>query len=768
MRRPSSAPARGRLAALAIAAVALAAAAAPAAAAAAGDLDSSFGSAGVAHLAAGAELNAVAAEPDGGAVAVGRTGSSMIAAKLTPAGQLDASFGSGGIATVGAGVARAVAIQADGKIVVVGDDCSAPSSFCSTGGLVVARLNPNGSLDSSFGSGGIVHTAATGRGFAVALGPGGQIVAGGDIRLSSDGFRRMLVARLNPNGSLDSSFPGGGVGVVDLGQDTVAKGIAVQPNGKIVIAGSQGPGAHQVTNGFAVRLDANGGVDSTFGGGSTPAGAASPGIYWYFHPVSGASSSFNAVVLDPKGGIALAGWDAQDQQQQALFAHLGCGGQPQAGFGAAGTVTLPSSNAGSIASPAGANGVGIGGGDAVIGAGRFQNSGLAEVGVWGVSATGAQVFSTSEVQSAEGRGLAIDPSGSILVAGDDLSTGGQVLGGFVARYIGTGAPPAASNVCGAGGPPPAGQAPTVTTGGASDVTQSGATVSGTVNPNGQSTTYHFEYGTTSGYGQSTAPAGAGDGTAAVAAPASLTGLDPGTTYHYRLVATNATGTSVGGDRTFTTSGGPPAVGSRARVLAHQVFLTRSGGAAKVYLGCLGAARCSGKLVLRAGGVVAKAPSFRLRANRGALVRAPLTKRGTRGLRHAKRGALAVTLAVTNQDGSGDTGGGRLFDRGAKQLNERASLGAGKAFAKPGGGARIWLACLGRQRCEGRLRLVEDGRRVARASYSSAADSAKLVRIALDAQATAALEAAGRLRVEAKASNRNGNGASHKLTVIEAG
>lgn len=94
--------------------------------------------------------------------------------------------------------------------------------------------------------------------------------------------------------------------------------------------------------------------------------------------------------------------------------------------------------------------------------------------------------------------------------------------------------------------------PTVSTGGAGQVTQTSATLTGKVNPNGASTTYWFEYGLTSGYGAATGPTDAGSGTQAKTATASLTGLAPFAKYHYRLVARNEKGTTFGSDRTFTT------------------------------------------------------------------------------------------------------------------------------------------------------------------------------------------------------------------------
>lgn len=97
-------------------------------------------------------------------------------------------------------------------------------------------------------------------------------------------------------------------------------------------------------------------------------------------------------------------------------------------------------------------------------------------------------------------------------------------------------------------------APLVTTTAATSVTATAATLNGTVNPNTFATTYHFEWGTTTGYGTSTTPASAGSGSTVVPVSAPLTGLATGTTYHYRLVGVNSEGSSNGNDVTFTPGG----------------------------------------------------------------------------------------------------------------------------------------------------------------------------------------------------------------------
>src|SRR3954451_23591402 len=94
--------------------------------------------------------------------------------------------------------------------------------------------------------------------------------------------------------------------------------------------------------------------------------------------------------------------------------------------------------------------------------------------------------------------------------------------------------------------------PNVSTGGANGVTADAARLHGTVNPRGLTTTYYFEYGTTRRYGSRTPDASAGAGTRNKSVSAAVGGLKPNTAYHYRIVASNPSGVSSGGDRSFTT------------------------------------------------------------------------------------------------------------------------------------------------------------------------------------------------------------------------
>jgi hypothetical protein len=96
-------------------------------------------------------------------------------------------------------------------------------------------------------------------------------------------------------------------------------------------------------------------------------------------------------------------------------------------------------------------------------------------------------------------------------------------------------------------------APKANTGGSKHVAYNTATVAGSVNPESSSTSYYFQYGPTKAYGGQSAIASAGAGDKAVSVAAALSGLQPLTVYHYRLVAVNAAGTTMGADHTFQTT-----------------------------------------------------------------------------------------------------------------------------------------------------------------------------------------------------------------------
>ena len=119
-------------------------------------------------------------------------------------------------------------------------------------------------------------------------------------------------------------------------------------------------------------------------------------------------------------------------------------------------------------------------------------------------------------------------------------------------------------------------APAAVTGAASSITATGASIAGTVNAHGRATAYIVEYGTTTSFGSITAPQSAGSSTADLAVTVPMGGLSPGTTYYYRLVATNAIGTTAGALMTFTTAPTAPTVVTGAASAITPTSATLSG------------------------------------------------------------------------------------------------------------------------------------------------------------------------------------------------
>jgi hypothetical protein len=136
--------------------------------------------------------------------------------------------------------------------------------------------------------------------------------------------------------------------------------------------------------------------------------------------------------------------------------------------------------------------------------------------------------------------------------------------------------------------------PTVRTGGATEVGQSAANLHGRVNPQGAETTYYFQYGTTRKYGAVTSTQSAGAGTTGVRVTAGTGALAPATTYHYRLVATNAKGATAGGDRTFKTQRQPLGV-----TLAGNPNPVRTGAGTTLYGTLSGTGNANRQVVLQA-------------------------------------------------------------------------------------------------------------------------------------------------------------------------
>lgn len=209
---------------------------------------------------------------------------------------LDTSFGEGGVvytefpqAGIPGDFAEAVAVQPDGKVVVAGHG---------GGGAAVARLNPDGSLDSTFAGDGLKIVGPLGRGASaldVALEGDGDVVLAGRTRGPEFGDESdFLVARLNADGSPDTGFGGDGVVTTDTGRfvSDVAYGVALAPDNDIIVAGQTGAG-------FSLaRYETDGSLEQLFGDGGL-----------VLAPESGVSTRYEDIEVQPDARILAGGRD---------------------------------------------------------------------------------------------------------------------------------------------------------------------------------------------------------------------------------------------------------------------------------------------------------------------------------------------------------------------------------------------------------------------------------------------------------------------------
>ncbi len=233
-----------------------------------GHLDPTFGSDGKVTTDFGGNETALglAVQANGKAVLAGTRfdpgpSDDFVLARYTARGALDATFDRDGKVTTdfggGPDGAHDVAIQADGKIVAAGSGIPSqvrPLDFA------LARYNRDGTLDSTFGYGGKVLTTfepnSIDSASAVLIQPDGKIVAAGSTRPR----REFAVARYLPNGSLDASFDGDGLVVTPIPSGVVFD-LALQPDGKLIAAGWSNPGGYDIA---MARYNGDGSLDASF------------------------------------------------------------------------------------------------------------------------------------------------------------------------------------------------------------------------------------------------------------------------------------------------------------------------------------------------------------------------------------------------------------------------------------------------------------------------------------------------------------------------
>jgi uncharacterized delta-60 repeat protein len=281
---------------------------------AAGDLDPLFGNGGKVTTDLGEVefANSVALQPDGKIIAGGSTVTfvpqlipeDFLLIRYNPNGTLDPTFDDDGVVTLdilgGFDFLGDVLVQTDDKIVAVGNtapDAQTPRQ------IGLARYNPNGSLDPTFGTGGIVTFSLPNISFVdnqmrAALQSDGKILVAGFLNPVGVADFNCFVARFNPNGSIDPTFSGGIV-IIDF-SNSVAEAftdIAVQVDSRIVVTGFiPGPGNGDDSDMVTVRFNTDGTQDPTFGTG---------GIV--VTDFSGNTDSANALLIQPDQKIVVAG-----------------------------------------------------------------------------------------------------------------------------------------------------------------------------------------------------------------------------------------------------------------------------------------------------------------------------------------------------------------------------------------------------------------------------------------------------------------------------
>lgn len=248
-----------------------------------------------------------------------------------PPGSLDPAFGMMGKATMSfaevSAEARAVAVQPDGKLLVAGwSNDGARAAFA------LSRLNPDGSPDVAFGTGGRVVTAipqANARAFAMALLPDGRIVLGGEVaRPTSTDF---ALVRYLADGSRDSGFGADGIAVIrSIGpREASVRALAVRPDGTIVAGGYAAATVSDTARNFAlVRLLTDGSRDMSFG---------SSGVV--ITDFAGAGDEIAALALQPDGRIVAAGTARLGENAEFGLARYLADGTPDDSFGTGGRLT---------------------------------------------------------------------------------------------------------------------------------------------------------------------------------------------------------------------------------------------------------------------------------------------------------------------------------------------------------------------------------------------------------------------------------------------
>ena len=391
-----------------------------------GDLDLTFNSTGIVTTSINSSVDigdSITVQPDGKIVVAGSTRINTVDAftviRYNPDGSLDTQFNSTGIVTTpvenNAG-RQSVAIQPDGKIVVAGR-----SSGAGFGHIAVVRYNPNGSLDTGFGSTGIVTTSVGtfARGVAVAITNQKIVVVG------SSGSVDFCIVRYSDNGSLDPTFNGSGIVTTTIGALSAGQSVTIQSDQKIVVAGITNDGSNDDL--AIARYNPDGSLDHDLNG---------TGIVTT--PITFGNDIGYGVALQTNGKIAVVGETPVDGKPAIAVARYLVDGTLDTTLNGSGIVTTPigqgSAAAGLVIQPDRkivVGGVVVENGKSNVALVRYNVDGNLDTSF---KHTGI-VTTPVGLNNGIGRAIAIQPDGRLLVTGfsNDGAGGSDVV---VVRYLG--------------------------------------------------------------------------------------------------------------------------------------------------------------------------------------------------------------------------------------------------------------------------------------------------------------------------------------------
>ena len=414
--------------------------------AAPGDLDTSFGTGGIVTTSTATDSEAYGLRllPNGGMLVGGSTYDShtnmqqFAVGRYTSNGSVDTSFGSGGTATalffsgLNSAAAYAMEVQADGKIILAG--ATQFDGVSSKTQTAIARFNADGTLDGSFGTRGTVVTP-----IASIAEQYSSIAVQADGKIVAAGNVKIgnndqaVIARYNTNGALDAGF--GSAGIVKTpvsGSDVQANRVVIQADGKLVVSGNI-PLSDGTGRGFVFRYNTDGSLDSTFGIG----GMVSVPVLF-----ANSNMSVNALLRQPDGKLVCAGAATLSNGKRGFaLARLNADGSPDIGFGSGGLATTAIGNTADVVFELALQADGK-----LVAGGRSLNSSsvftFAMARYLSNGALDTSMGSSGVVRTAIGsiddeiEALVIAPDGKLIVAGLNQIDRNSNYKFAVARYLG--------------------------------------------------------------------------------------------------------------------------------------------------------------------------------------------------------------------------------------------------------------------------------------------------------------------------------------------